>query len=197
ALWQRYGKTNQGLPVGVFERLVDEVTGLDFKPEFDRWVRSTEELQLADILRSFGVELYLLPAKSPADMGSVAESRPGAEPRKPVLGAKWKQQGSGILLQQVFDEGAAQIAGLSAGDEIIAVDGLRLEAASLQSYLAQRPEDSVPAIVHAFRGDELMRFDVEPLPAPEDTCCFYLPADIEQQQARLRDGWLSGHAHRD
>jgi predicted metalloprotease with PDZ domain len=196
ALWQRYGKTNLGLPEGAFERLVEEFTGFDFKPEFDRWLRSTEELQLGEIMRSFGVELHLLPAKSPTDMGSVAETRPGQEPRKLVLGAKWKQQGSGILLQQVFDEGAAQIAGLSAGDEIIAVDGLRLEAANLESYLEQRSEEAAPVSVHAFRGDELMRFDVQPLPAPDDTCCFYLPADIDQRQARLRDGWLSGNANR-
>jgi predicted metalloprotease with PDZ domain len=195
ALWQRHGKPGVGLSERDFERLVDEVTGLEFQSEFDRWVRSTDELPLAEILQAFGIELYLLPAKSPTDLGSVVEERPKIELGKPVLGAKWEQQTRGLLLQQVHDGGAAQIAGLSAGDEIIAVDCTRMDAARLESYLTRLPADS-QIVVHAFRHDELMQFDVKPLPAPADTCCFYLPSAIDDKQSQLRTDWLSGHAKR-
>lgn len=194
-LWQRYGKPGIGLEERAFEQLVDEVTGLQFHADFDRWIRSTDELSLAETLQAFGVELYLLPAKSSSDLGSVAEARPEIENGKPVLGAKWAQQTTALLLQQVYDGGAAQIAGLSAGDEIVAVDGLRMDASKLESYLAQLPADS-RIVIHVFRRDELMQFEVRPLPAPADTCCFYLPSDIDEKRSRLRDDWLCGYAKR-
>jgi predicted metalloprotease with PDZ domain len=189
ALWQQYGKPGVGLPEGAFEHLVEEVTGLDFKADFDRWVRSTDELTLAESLREFGIELYLLPANSAADLGGVVDKRPKVEPGKPVLGARFEQQTNGVLLQQVFDGGAAQAAGLSAGDLIIALDGLRVDAQGLEHYLSQRPVDSRVA-VHLFRRDELMTFELKPLPAPADTCSFYLTPELDEKQRRLQNSWL-------
>lgn len=193
ALWIRYGKSGEGLPEGAFESLVEDITGLDFKLEFDRWVRSTDEVPLSDALLEFGVELYLLPAKNLTDQGGVIEERPEAAEGKPVLGARFEQQSDGVLLQQVFDDGAAQVAGLSAGDVIVAVDGLRMDAKGLQSYLAKLPEDSSISI-HLFRRDELMEFKVMPLPAQPDTANFYLPSDLDEKQRRLQAAWLQSHA---
>ena len=195
ALWQRYGKLGLGLPEGVFEQLVEEVTGYDFKADFDRWIRSTEELDLIDRLEEFGVELHLLPAKSASDMGSVADKVPELGPGKPVLGVRSEQQDDGVMLQQVFDGGAAQAAGLSAGDLIIAVDGLRMDCKAMESYLAQRPVESQVKL-HVFRRDELMEFEVRLLPAPADTAVFYLPAELDDKRRRLQAGWLQGHARR-
>jgi predicted metalloprotease with PDZ domain len=196
ALWQKYGKSETGLPEGVFENLVEEVSGLDFKADFDYWVRSTEELSVAETLREFGVELYLLPAENARDLGGVLDERPEKIDAKPVLGAKFEQQVDGVLLQQVYDGGAAQIAGLSAGDLVIAVDGLRMDASCLESHLAQ-VQAGCRLIVHAFRRDELMHFEVKPLPAPPDTCSFYLPVELDEKQRRLQTDWLRGYAKRD
>lgn len=195
ALWQNHGKPGVGLPESAFEALVEQVTGLDFKADFDRWIRSTEELALADILREFGVELHLLPAQNSADMGGVCDKRPEAKRGKPVLGARFEQQVDGVLLQQVFDGGAAQAAGLSAGDLIVAVNSLRMDAKGLENYLAKLPPDSWIA-VHLFRRDELMEFDVRPLPAPMDTAIFHLPAELDDRQRQRQNDWLRGHAKR-
>ncbi|MFN9952939.1 MAG: PDZ domain-containing protein, partial [bacterium] len=54
---------------------------------------------------------------------------------------------------------AAMRAGLSAGDQLVAFDGLRVDEASLKRTLGRhRAGDRVR--VHAFRRDELMAFDV-------------------------------------
>jgi predicted metalloprotease with PDZ domain len=192
-LWLSYGKQGIGLPEGSFEHLVEKVTGLDFATEFNRWLRSTEELALDVTLRAFGIELYLLPADSSNDMGGVLDNRPEEADVPLVLGAKWEQRPGAILLQQVYDGGAAQKAGLSAGDEIIAVDGLRLEGAQMESYLTHmKPEHCIT--VHAFRRDELLEFEVTPLPAAADTCRLYLPSDINTAVRERQQQWLSGHA---
>jgi predicted metalloprotease with PDZ domain len=51
-------------------------------------------------------------------------------------------------------------AGLSAGDVLLAMDGLRIGESSWKSRLARRsPGDRVS--IHAFRRDELLTFDIE------------------------------------
>jgi predicted metalloprotease with PDZ domain len=195
-LWQRYGRVGIGLPERAFEILVEEVTGLDFTPEFNRWLRSTEDLPLEEVLRAFGIEIYFTPADSTSDMGGVLNDRPESNTAPLVLGAKWQQRPGAILLQQVFDDGAVQQAGLSAGDEIVALDGLRLDGSQIESYLNQLTPGSC-VTVHAFRRDELHQFEVTPLPAAADTCRFYLQTDLDPEIRQRQQAWLSGHATRD
>ena len=138
---------------------------------------------------------YLTPAASASDMGSVIDAVPDEKKPRSVLGAKW-QQGDGVIkLQQVFDAGAAQQAGLSAGDEIIAVDGIRMDSKQLESYLS-RSEPSREVCIHLFRRDELLQFTLKPLPAPDDTCRFRLPDDLDEQTRKRQQAWLGGHAKR-
>ncbi|MCU7936071.1 MAG: PDZ domain-containing protein [Candidatus Thiodiazotropha sp. (ex Dulcina madagascariensis)] len=192
-LWQRYGKRGIGVPEKGFEALADEVTSLDLSALFELGVRTTQELPLAEILAAFAVEMYLLPADSCKDQGGVAEQPPKPRPAKPVLGAKWSQGESGIRILQVFDGGGAQRAGLCAGDEIVAVDGLRMSARQMERYIAEL-EQGASLRIHLFRGDGLAEIEIEPLPAPLDTCTIYLPQRPGGvQQARLNN-WLKGYA---
>ena len=192
-LWRRYGKPGIGLPEGAFEALVQEVSGLQLQDEFDDWIRSTGELDLQGPLKAFGVEMYLQQAKSTSDTGGVIDNLPEEQEPRWALGAKWQQNGKTLTLQQVFDGGAAQQAGLSAGDEIVAVDDLRMDASQLEAYLNQN-RDAHPVTIHVFRRDELMRFEVTPLAAPHDTCRFRLPEDIDQNTRERQQAWLDGHA---
>ena len=112
-----------------------------------------------------------------------------------MLGAKWQQSDGVLRLQQVFDDGAAQQAGLSAGDEILAIDGLRMDGKQMESYLG-RNEPSREVSIHLFRRDELMQFMVKPQPAPDDTCRFRLPDDLDRQTRERQQAWLGGHAER-
>jgi predicted metalloprotease with PDZ domain len=71
------------------------------------------------------------------------------------------REGADCKLSAVHDGGAAQKAGLSANDLLVAIDGLRVSGnpANVDSLLARyRVGDTVQ--VHAFRRDELMAFDV-------------------------------------
>jgi predicted metalloprotease with PDZ domain len=192
-LWQQYGKPGIGLPEGAFEQLAAEVSGLDLQALFDRGVRSTDELQLTELLRQFGVEMYLLPAQSQADKGRVVDTQPEAAAARPVLGANVATQNNEVTLLQVFDGGAAQIAGLSAGDVLVAVDGLRMDEKQLEEYIADTPADT-PVKIHLFRRDELLLFDLIPQPAPANTCVFHLPQQLDEAQRQRHDAWLDGDA---
>jgi predicted metalloprotease with PDZ domain len=192
AMWQRYGRQAVGVPEGGFEQLVSDVTSLDLQSLFDMGVRSTSELPIAEALAEFAVELHMLPAESSEDQGKVVTEPPKVSDAKPVLGAKWKQLEKRIRLLQVFDDGAAQQAGLAADDEIVAVDGLSMSAKQMEQYIARRQEGSSVEL-HVFRRDELKVIALTPLPAAADTCTIYLsqhPGSIQQQRL---NNWLKGH----
>ncbi len=150
ALWQRYGRdfypsVGRGVTEAEVEALFDEVSGLKLKPLFERYVRGTSDLPLAKLYAPFGVKL--------------ADERRSA---KPSFDAGVGRDGSDCKLTQVHEGGAAHRAGLSAGDIVIALDGLRVAGTpgSLDGLLARyKVGDTVE--VHAFRRDELMTFQVK------------------------------------
>ena len=80
-LWVRYGQTSAGVPEDGIERITEEVSGLRLRGFFDRALRSTQELQLAQPLREMGLEMQLRAAESWSDRGGkVQPERPARPP---------------------------------------------------------------------------------------------------------------------
>jgi predicted metalloprotease with PDZ domain len=126
------------------EALFDEVSGVRLKSIFERHVRGTEDIPLAKLYAPFGIK--------------VLDER---KTSKPSLNIGVGRDPLGAKLSQVHEGGAAHQAGLSAGDIVIAVDGLRVNGnpSNLDQLFARyRVGDAVT--VHAFRRDELMQFEV-------------------------------------
>ena len=77
-------------------------------------------------------------------------------------------------------------AGLSAGDVIVALDGLKTDARRLDEQLAvYQPGERIR--VHAFRRDELMQFDVALSPGEANTAVLLLQDETLNDAARQ---WL-------
>lgn len=190
ALWRRHGATGVGVPEDGVERLAEEVTGLRLRPFFDAALRSTAELPLAPLLRRFGVELRLRQAESKSDKGG----KPGSEPparraRRVTLGARTAAEAGGVRLTHVLDGGPALAAGMAPGDVLVAIDGIRVGADTLEARLARRrPGDVVTAT--GFRRDELMTWSVALAAPPADTA-YLVPAPGAAAAAR-RKAWLGG-----
>jgi predicted metalloprotease with PDZ domain len=165
-LWQRHGLTGIGVAEDGILRVAEDVSGLNLKRFFADYVFGTRELPLEKLLAPFAVALAREKAKTPA------------------LGARTSRENGEVKLTTVYDGGAAQQAGLAAGDLIVALDGLRVTAANLDETLARRaPGASVS--VHAFRRDELMQFSLR-LAAPVTSAKLAL----EARGNRLRKQWL-------
>ena len=149
ALWQRFGRdfyptVGRGVTEKEVEALFDEISGMKLKSLFERYVRGTEDIPVAKLYAPFGVKL--------------ADERKSA---KPSFDAGLGRDGADCKLTQVHEGGAAHKAGLSAGDVVIALDGLRVSGApgGLDGMLARFKVGDTVA-VHAFRRDELMTFSV-------------------------------------
>jgi predicted metalloprotease with PDZ domain len=190
ALWRRYGRTGIGVPEDGVERAAEEVSGLKLRPLFDRWVRSTAELPLAELLAAVGVEMAVRPAESASDRGGRPATKGAAALASRVsLGARTTADGDDVRLTHVYDGGAALAAGLAAGDAIVAIDGLRVTPGKLESRLAQfRPGDR--ARLHVFRRDELHEIALTFAEAPADTCVLQVDRRAPARAAALRRGWL-------
>ncbi|MES9956336.1 MAG: PDZ domain-containing protein [Sedimenticola sp.] len=188
ALWERHGRTDTGVAEGDIESLVMEVTGLDLGDFFDRAIRGTDELELAPLLAHFGIGYRLCPAGSVDDLGS-GKAPESTEEARPVLGARIKSSNGAAELAVVLDGGAAQKAGLSAGDTLVAIGGIRATAGNVNDLVAS-VEKGERVEVHAFRRDELMSFDLKPLPAPEDTCHLWLLESPAPEVESRRSSWL-------
>ena len=97
--------------------------------------------------------------------------------------------GEKLKLASVLDDGAAQQAGLSAGDVIIAMDGLKVSSTSFEARLERlAPGDSIR--IHAFRRDELMTFELVADEAPLTEARLSLRPRDGSDAMRLRRGWI-------
>jgi predicted metalloprotease with PDZ domain len=186
ALWDYFGAKNIGVPEDGFEKLAQKVTGLNLKSFFDSAVRGTEDLPLKELLRDFAVDYELRSAESAADKGG----KPGHNFARVriELGAKISGNKE-VKVQQVYDGGSAQKAGLSADDCIIAIDGLRMNVATLEKMLNRKSPGDV-VVVLAFRRDELMAFDLTLQGAPKDTCALSLRDKPLPKAHALRKAWF-------
>ncbi|MEW8385365.1 MAG: PDZ domain-containing protein, partial [Candidatus Thiodiazotropha taylori] len=182
----------KGVPENGIEKVVADVTSLDLQSLFDLGLRSTAELPLTDCLSEFGVAMKLLPAKSSDDKGGVLGDKEREQQSYTGIGAKWTSKNSGIKVQQVFDGGAAQNAGISAGDEIVAVDGLRMSAKQFENYILDTDADD-QIEVHLFRRDQLMSLVLQPQQAAFDTCYFDLTEPSDEAVKQRQSDWLMGH----
>ncbi|MDR2111810.1 MAG: PDZ domain-containing protein, partial [Candidatus Accumulibacter sp.] len=140
ALWRRFGQTGIGVGDDDIRLIAEELSGLDLERFFARTIHGTRDIPLPRLLAPFGIRLTWEKARTPA------------------LGVKIEEKGGGVRLATVYDGGPAQRAGLSAGDILVAVDGLRVTVKNIDTLLGRRQPGDTLAI-HAFRRDELMRFE--------------------------------------
>jgi predicted metalloprotease with PDZ domain len=176
-LWQRFGRDfYRGKPVGVSEDEVEELfaeaTGADLGALFEQAVRSTRDLPLETMLEPFGISLAPERDKN----------------ARPTLGARVRGGGD-CTLAAVHDGSAAQKAGLSAGDVLVAIDGLRVTGANLDGLLS-RYLPGAKVEVHAFRRDELRTVQVK-LDGPEVSRYSLTVTDRRTAARNWRERWLA------
>ena len=183
ALWNRYAKVGAGVPEGAIEAVASEIASADLSSFFANAVYGTDEIDLNSALSTVAVALSWRPSSA-----SVAVPKT-SERAIPSLGAKISGDSNGdAKLAQVFSGGAAMAAGLSAGDTIIAIDGLRVNAATLEKRVKSY---DVGAQVRAIacRRDEVFSCDIVLQVQTIMTCVLTLNDNPPETRAR-RDLWL-------
>ncbi len=185
--WDRWGETGEGMPEDGLETLSAEVSGLDLEDFFDATVRGTGELPLESLLKTHGTRLYMRRSAGGKDTGGKAKQ----DDSLPTvwMGAALGNRNGKPVFRTVHNGGPAELAGIAPGDELVALDGLRVNLAGAEAR-TRRYHAGDKSDVTVFRGDELMTLRMKWAEAPADTC-YLLPDDDADDDARARRaGWL-------
>jgi predicted metalloprotease with PDZ domain len=187
AAWGRWGESREGMPEDGFERLCSEVAGVDVADFLQAAVRGTGELPLEALLKAHGVDFHLRRSTGAKDKGGKGAAN--GNPPAVWLGADLNDQQGKTMINVVHNGGPAELAGIAPGDELVALDGLRISLAGTEARARRyKPGDKSEATV--FRGDELMTLRLRWAEAPTDTCYLLLSADADEDVLARRQDWL-------
>jgi predicted metalloprotease with PDZ domain len=177
ALWVHFGRDfeqhQRGLGEHEFSALLEQATGVDLSAKIRSWSEGTRDIELAELLGPFGIDFVSAPNDANAWLGARLINRQGE-----------------LCIATVYSGGPAHTAGLAAGDVLIALDGLKLDDASLKAQLARRNPGG-RAQVHAFRRDELREFSLRFSRAPATEAKLSVRPTLLKTQKQLLRGWLS------
>jgi predicted metalloprotease with PDZ domain len=178
ALWKRArddGADYAGVAESEVVEVAERVSGLALARRLGEWTEGTRDPDFPALLAPFGVRFAPRPA---VDV-----------PHFALLGVKLAGAGGEARLAHVFDGSPAQRAGLSAGDVLVALGGLRVTRKGLDGLLTRYAVgDAVECL--AFRRDELMRFDLRLATQPPLKYSLAIDDKAGRAAQRLKAGWL-------
>lgn len=150
-LHREHPESGPGYDAARFEAACSAAASFDLAPFFDASVRETQELDYDRHLAPFGLRLVEEPRKD----GDTKREEPE---ERAWLGATVKAEGAKTTVSEVLEGSPAFSDGLLAGDELLALDGLKVGAGDLDARLHERrPGDRVKLAV--FRGDRLLTIE--------------------------------------
>jgi predicted metalloprotease with PDZ domain len=185
-LWERYGRRDAGFPesgAGGVEAIAEEVAGTPLHEFFERAVRGTEELEYERYLAVAGLTL-VRETEEKADAATTLQAR---------LGIRTRERAGRPEISVALAGGSAARAGLSAGDDVVAVDGLRCASATQLADRIRNLDEGRELEITVFRRDELLAFRVPLGPAPEKLRIVEIEGASPQQEA-VRRSWLAAGA---
>ncbi|MEM7716495.1 MAG: PDZ domain-containing protein, partial [Cyanobacteria bacterium P01_A01_bin.68] len=170
-MWEQFGKEEIGYTPQQLQGTIESVAGIKLADFFDSYIHSTQDLPFNEYLEPFGLQLV------------------GNTPEEPYLGIKVKKDGGKETIKFVEAGSPAQVAGIDSGDELLAIDGVRVSASQLKDRLQDyQSGDTIQATV--FHQDVLRTYSVT-LSQPISTQYYLQPLEnpTPQQQENFM-GWL-------
>lgn len=170
-MWQKFGQAEIGYTPEQLQGVIESVAGVDLTDFFARYIDGTEELPFNQYLEPFGLQL-------------VTEKE-----EEPYLGVKVNTENGREIIKFVEAGSPAQLAGIDAGDELLAIAGIKISTHQLSDRLKDyQANDTIQVTV--FHQDELRTYSVT-LGSPRPTKYQVLPVqnpDATQQENFA--GWL-------
>ena len=184
--WQRfYVADGSGMPERGLEHVAAELSGLDLGDFFDALIRGTDDIDLAELLVAVGIEMKFRPSAGANDKGGQRGEH------LPISYAGFGFDGNNSdVVSQVLTGGPAQLAGLSAGDRLLAVDGIRTGREQFEQLLTSARPGAVLR-VHAFRRDRLIELDMTLTAPPKDAVWLRRAKDPDDAAKRRFESWMA------
>lgn len=145
--WQQFkevGKDYAGLDEEMMPEIIFEATGIDVSEEIDRWVYGCEEPDYKRVLKTMGIDLT--EEKLPIEREVLQATLSGT---------------NALKVSQLDEAGVAELAGLCVGDELLAIDSIRVTKSNLEKLL-KRYGQAKSFSLHVFRSGLLKELSVKP-----------------------------------
>jgi len=141
-MFQRFRLGKKGYTVDDFQKVAEEFAGKSLKGFFGDYVHGTKPLEWEKAFSYAGLELV-----------------PRDTTLKPWLGAFTNDAGTGARINRLAAGSPAYEAGMNMGDEIVAMNGMRVRTADLTQRIPEmKAGERIKFTV--FRDDLLREFDV-------------------------------------
>jgi predicted metalloprotease with PDZ domain len=172
AMWEQFGKSEIGFTETQLKNIIESVANQDLTEFYDRYIHGVEELPFNDYFTPFGLEL------KPADAAI------------PYLGITVKSEHGKEVIKSVTSDSPAQLAGVDAGDELLAIDGFKVTSDKLNDRLKlYQPGHQINLTI--FHADRLMTLPIT-LGIPRSQQYHVQPlAYISDLQRQLFKNWVS------
>jgi predicted metalloprotease with PDZ domain len=190
-LWDRFGRAGQPITDADVRAAAAAIAGRAMNRFFDRYVRGTDELPLPALLARAGLDL-----QARADWDESARAPGERDPVRSGRARAWSGlalQAERTVVRNVVPRSPAWRAGLTFNDEIVAVDGARVTAATFAKRIADRRPGARVRLAY-FRRDELREARLTLGESPERRLTVTVDPHAPARANAVRAGWfgLSG-----
>lgn len=176
-LWKEYGQPNRGLDEGQIESIIGQL-GKEFAQLLHQALYTTQELPFATVFKAFGLRLILRAACSLEDSGG----RPTHQGKGAILGMRVSKNQSRVMVAQVIP--SVQKVGIGVGDELVAINGIRVDAESFEK-ISQRLIVGQTITIYFFKQDTLREAALTLSPPLIDTAEIQLEETSDQLNSWL------------
>ncbi|MEL6494592.1 MAG: M61 family metallopeptidase [Cyanobacteria bacterium J06623_7] len=171
-MWSRFGQAERGFSEAELRTTIAEVAETNLDDFFSSYIETTAELPFDQYLEPFG--LYLKTA---------------TDSEIPYLGIKLQSENNREIIKFVSSQSPAAMAGIDAKDELLAIEGIKIDAKSLNERLKNyRPDDTIHVTI--FHQDELKTLPVTLAQPQSHTYELAIKSDLSALQRQNLEGWL-------
>ncbi|XTZ09834.1 MAG: PDZ domain-containing protein, partial [cyanobacterium endosymbiont of Rhopalodia yunnanensis] len=142
-MWQKFGKPEIGFTSQELQDVIESVAGIELQNFFARYLDATEDLPFDEYLEPFGLKL-----KPILDSETI-----------PFLGIRIKSENSKEIIKFVEAGSPAEMGGIDTSDELLAIDGIRVNSSQLSDRLKDYQSGDTISIT-VFHQDQLKTLSV-------------------------------------
>ena len=183
-LWRAHGAKDRVIDAAVVRREAERLAGRSLSTYFRGFIDGTAELPVPRLLREAGVTTD---TKAPHESNDPVK----AKRLRAWCGLVFASNGDGdkAVVKNVVPASPAWRAGITFGDEVVAIDGIRITAATVGKRFADHAPGQI-AEVSFFRRDRLRTASLRLVRNPERKWTFTIDADASAKTKVVRRAWL-------
>ena len=174
-LWEKFGREEIGYTPQQLEAAIEAIAEEDLSEFFHKYLHGTGKLPLNEYLLPFGLKIEGVREKNPY----------------PYLGIKTVVEEQKTTIQFVWERSPAAKGGIDIGDELLAIDGVRVTHDNLNERLRDYQGGDTIAVT-VFHQEILQTYEIvldEPQPTRYQIAQISSPTSAQKE---LLEGWLNG-----